>query len=235
MDWEPITLGRSGDSVRRRPDGKAYAKTGDVGEELERLEWLAAIGFPAPRVLEFDGSTLIMTAVPGVPLSALPITSAGAGLAAALSMLGSLHEIPIADCPFDARIAIVLAQAQGRVTAGLVDEIDFDDVRRGASPAALLTQLMADAPLAAELEATDLVVTHGDACLPNLMIDPETLHPTGIIDVGRLGIADRHQDLALLTRSAGDADLNPAFAALRIDAALDPWRVEFYRLLDEFF
>ena len=236
-DWEPVTLGRSGDGVWRSPDGAAYAKQGDVGDECDRLLWLASIGFPAPRVLDFEESTstLVMTAIPGVPLSALPAGSAAGGLAAGLSMLRSLHDIPVGDCPFDARLEVAVLLAQKNVADGLVDEGDFDVVRRGASASRLLTELLADVPRASELEATDLVVTHGDACLPNLIVDPDTLRPTGILDVGRLGTADRHQDLALLTRSAGDAALNPAFASLVVDDPMDPWRLEFYRLLDEFF
>jgi hypothetical protein len=34
---------------------------------------------------------------------------------------------------------------------------------------------------------------------------------------------------------SGDAVLNPAFASIVIDLPMDPWRLEFYRLLDEFF
>jgi aminoglycoside phosphotransferase len=56
-DWEPVTLGRSGDGVWHSPDASAYAKQGDVGGECDRLLWLASIGFPAPRVLDFEVSS----------------------------------------------------------------------------------------------------------------------------------------------------------------------------------
>jgi aminoglycoside phosphotransferase len=86
------------------------------------------------------------------------------------------------------------------------------------------------------------VVCHGDACLPNFLLDPDSLAVTGMIDVHRLGVADRHLDLALATRSISDTTLNPAYGAPAAEAMLaaygraaDPWRLHFYALLDEFF
>ncbi|HEY7816158.1 MAG TPA: phosphotransferase, partial [Nakamurella sp.] len=86
----------------------------------------------------------------------------------------------------------------------------------------------------------DPVVCHGDLCLPNVLADAHTGRITGVIDLGRLGVADRHQDLALATRSLGPA--NPQFGP---DAAqvfltayglpVEPALLAFYRLLDEFF
>ncbi len=127
--------------------------------------------------------------------------------------------------------------------AGLVDEDDFDDVRRGRTATDLLTELLASTDEMARREAGDLVVCHGDVCLPNVLVDPATYLVTGIIDVGRLGVADTHQDLAPVTRSL-EAPINPAFGPDRAAAFLgnhqradrvDPERIGFYRLLDEFF
>lgn len=73
-----------------------------------------------------------------------------------------------------------------------------------------------------------------------MLIDPETLTVTGIVDVGRLGVADRHLDLALLTGSLASTDLNPTYGPELADwiadrTGADPWRIEYHRLLDEFF
>ncbi|VCW27810.1 strA_3_AF024602 [Escherichia coli] len=43
---------------------------------------------------------------------------------------------------------------------------------------------------------------HGDPCMPNFMVDPKTLQCTGLIDLGRLGTADRYADLALMIANA---------------------------------
>jgi streptomycin 3"-kinase len=82
--------------------------------------------------------------------------------------------------------------------------------------------------------AHDLVVCHGDACLPNFLFDPDTLALTGVIDVGRLGIADRYADLALA--KAQLADVWPVgsgrfFTAYGLSEP-DDRRLDFYLLLD---
>jgi aminoglycoside 3'-phosphotransferase-1 len=60
---------------------------------------------------------------------------------------------------------------------------------------------------------------------------------TGCIDVGRLGVADRYQDIAILwqnLREFGD-DAAARFLAGYGIAALDGERLEFHRCLDELF
>lgn len=103
--------------------------------------------------------------------------------------------------------------------------------------------------LLAELERTapapgreDLAVCHGDLCVPNVLLDPRRLAVTALIDLGRLGVADRAADLAVAARSLADTRLNPQYgerSAARFLARYggpvpDASRLAFYRLLDEF-
>jgi aminoglycoside phosphotransferase len=104
--------------------------------------------------------------------------------------------VDIRDCPFDRRLDTMIAEAQVRVERQLVDEDDFDDERRGMSAQILHHQLQSTRP-----KNEDLVMVHGDYCLPNILLHPQTLALTGFIDWGRSGIADRYQDLALAARS----------------------------------
>ncbi len=149
----------------------------------------------------------------------------------------------MASCPFDRGLAVTFAEARGAVAGGHVDAEDFDAERAGRSAESLLAELEAAAPRALAAEADDLVVCHGDPCLPNMLVDPDTLRPTGFVDLGRLGVADRHLDLALVTRSVRHPDLNQQFGVADLRAlwsaygrsADDEERLAFYRLLDEFF
>ncbi len=78
-------------------------------------------------------------------------------------------------------------------------------------------------------------MTHGDYCLPNVVLRDGAV--AGFIDVGRAGVADRHQDFACAARSIaynyGEQFVAPFFEAYGM--APDPARIAFYQLLDEFF
>ncbi|MFC7330915.1 APH(3') family aminoglycoside O-phosphotransferase [Marinactinospora rubrisoli] len=246
--WQRVTAGASGAQVwrfsrRRTRYVKLDTDHAALAAEAERSAWLAEVGIGAPEVLEFDGRDgvywLVSTAVPGRSLAQPWPAHHRAPVVAALARFARhLHDLPIADCPFDRRLAVTVPEAESRVAAGLVDPGDFDAERRGRTPEDLLAELHAGVP-----ESEDLVVCHGDMCLPNVLVDPATLEWTGVVDVGRLGVADRHTDLALAGRSLADTDLNPAFGAPFARAFLEHYgghlvseeRLAFFRLLDEFF
>lgn len=145
--------------------------------------------------------------------------------------LRGLHALPVAACPFDQRLASRVQVAQARIEAGLVDADDFDDERLGQSPQQVFAELCSTQP-----DHEDLVVSHGDACLPNLMAVEGRF--SGFIDCGRLGVADRYQDLALAARSLVYNFDNTRWVAplfKRYGMVADERRLAFYRLLDEFF
>jgi kanamycin kinase/aminoglycoside 3'-phosphotransferase-2 len=85
--------------------------------------------------------------------------------------------------------------------------------------------------------------THGNWCLPNVVLDPETARVTGLLDTGRVGRADRYPDLALMSRSLRSGELNPQYGNELADHyltrcghdAADEDKLGFYALVDEFF
>lgn len=238
--FEPILLGRSSAAVYRLihpQQATLFLKLGAAGTlvaEARRLGWLAG-RLPVPEVHHFIQTPthdyLLLSAIPGVeasdPSQAADLPAMIRGLAAGLRLL---HALPIDDCPFDETFPSKLARVHQRVAAGLINTDDFDEERQGKDVEELLAELLAKAPA-----QEDLVFTHGDYCLPNILLQGDQL--CGFIDLGRAGVGDRYQDLALAARSLAynfGAEWVPhLFAAYEIEP--DEAKIHFYQLLDEFF
>jgi streptomycin 3"-kinase len=249
-DWLPVGTGESGDRVFRRGDGAAYAKvaTGErvalLDGERRRTAWLAATGIPCPAVLDWmeeEGSACLVTAaVPGVPASALSGPELARAWPAIARLVGALHDLPVTGCPFERRLATMFRLAEDVVARGAVNPDFLDSVDRGTSPAVLLGRLRDELPRRLAAEPGDLVVCHGDACLPNILLDPDTLRCTGLIDLGRLGVADRYADLSLLVANARESWDSPDQARTAFDTLFsllalphpDRERLDFYLRLD---
>ncbi|MDO8913943.1 MAG: aminoglycoside 3'-phosphotransferase [Phenylobacterium sp.] len=234
--------GQSGDLVARC--GDAFVKVTQrshvwnsqaLEREAEVLRWLAGRA-PVPRVLWFgqvdDDLALVTLTAPGTAVSHVGEPEAEAALVATIATLAALHATPIADCPFDLRLSIKLAEAQARVEGGAVDETDFDPERLGLTVQQAWDQLTATLPV-----TEDPVLAHGDASLPNFVWNGGA--QVTLIDVGRFGVADRYQDLSLFLRSARrnhpHVDAVHLLARHYRLADLDQARLDFYRFLDEFF
>ncbi|WP_367616932.1 APH(3') family aminoglycoside O-phosphotransferase [Pseudomonas muyukensis] len=240
---EAQTLGKSGATVlrvRRQAGADLFVKAepvtalAELPGEISRLRWMAQHGQPVPHIIDVATERgwhwLLMSAVPGRCLEATATQAPRATVLLLAEALRQLHRLPVEQCPFDHALAARVRLAQARMLEGLVDEDDFDPLRLGRSAADVFAEMLAARP-----REEDRVVTHGDACLANLMAADGRF--TGFIDCGRLGVADRWQDLALATRDIaadlGEQWVQPFLAAYGLPD--DPGKNRFYRLLDEFF
>ncbi|WP_156755497.1 aminoglycoside 3'-phosphotransferase [Actinokineospora pegani] len=209
--------------VKTTPPRREQDRRFHPAGEAQRLEWLRGKGFPVPEVVEVGGhdslSWLVTLAVPGVPASTV---DKGLVLGPVAELARELHAVE--DCPFDLSLPAARAWAATATERGLVDLDDLDPAHAGWSAADLLAEL--DATPAPE---EDLVTCHGDLGADNVLVDPGTGRVTGLIDVGRLGRADRWRDLSLLVRDLGPGVLT------EYGTAEDAQRLHFYLLLDEFF
>jgi aminoglycoside phosphotransferase len=204
-------------------------------QEIDVMRWLVERA-RTPAILWAGaceaGYGLVSQAASGTPVSHVAEDQARAALIATVETLAALHALPSADCPFDRTLAARFPMAQAQVEAGLVDEDDFDDERAGWTAPQALVHARATAPA-----SEDLVLTHGDASLPNF-IWAEGGAVT-LLDLGRFGLADRYQDLAIFLRSAKRNHPHIDAPALLREhyplAQIDETACEFYRLLDEFF
>lgn len=205
----------------------------DLVGEAARLTWLRAQGIPVPEVLECQPGLLVTAEVPGrTAAEPWPVEARPRVVEALARLSRALHCLPIHDCPFDRRLEGVVPQA----LAADPDLDNLDAGRKGWTRQRLVQELLASRPA-----SEDLVVCHGDPCLTNVLLDPDMVEVTGVIDTGRLGVADRWSDLAIATRSLA-SNQNSQFgpwAATQYLAdygiEVDERKVDFYRLLDEFF
>ncbi|WP_235399905.1 MULTISPECIES: phosphotransferase [Stutzerimonas stutzeri subgroup] len=129
--------------------------------------------------------------MPGENLSSSP-HGPGKKVAIIADVLRTLHALDLSTCPSDHRADHRIRRALARMDAALVD-----DDHHGLSSNELFARLRQQRPAVEEL-----VVTHGDACLANFMVDKRRF--SGLIDCRRWGVADRYQDLTLTCRDVAE-------------------------------
>ena len=242
--WTRITIGESpADTFRLDQTGRPsiYLKVSpvlrqrDLLREKERIDWLRG-RMPVPEVLAYETDCrdeyLVLSPMPGLDAATLTGDRPTEDLVRLLAAgLRAIHAVPIEECPFDMSLDRTIEEAGRNVVRGLVDEADFDDERRGRSAEEMFEELLARKPA-----EEDLVFAHGDYCLPNVMIDGEEV--AGFVDWGRAGIADRYKDIALVVRSLEyntGKDLRTMFLDAYGLSSPDADRIEYYKLLDDFF
>ena len=245
-EWARDNVGESGGAVYRlhgKPDAPdLFLKHGygsvadDVTDEMIRLRWLAR-HIPVPAFKGFvamqDEAWLLMTALPGQTayqyLEARPDAHVVI-VDAFAAFLRRIHAIPVSECPFNSDHAFRLARARDRIDAGVVQEDDFDDEREGWTAEQVWEAMQRLLPM-----QPDPVVTHGDFSLDNiLMVNGEVI---GCIDVGRVGIADRYQDLAILWNCLGEFGVSLQDRLLEQYGVpkVDECKLQFHLMLDELF
>lgn len=159
----------------------------------------------------------------------------------ATDTLRAMWSIDVSTCHVNNTLSNKLKLAEYRVVHNLVDMENCQPDTYGVggrfrNPKELLKWLYDNQP------KEDLVVTHGDFGLPNIFWDGREAK---VIDVGRGGVADRYQDIAILFRSLkdningtygtyyGTLDVNMFVSALGFIPDWD--KIDYYILLDELF
>jgi streptomycin 3"-kinase len=244
--WTRVTSGESGAAVFRSPDGRQYAKSvppeheSELAGERDRVAWLATTGIPGPTVLDWhaggDGAYLVTSTVDGIPADQVPAAMLRGAWPAITEQVRALHALPIGDCPFSRDLAQMWAIAADVVARGAVNTGFLPVEQQRTPPPELLARLATQLDTRLAQEPDDTVVCHGDLCLPNIVLNPDTLTVAGFIDLGRLGRADRHADIALLLANARETwpteaeALDEAFAGDY--GTVDDERRRFYLHLD---
>lgn len=211
-EWTNIRNGESGDAVYRRNDATVFAKIAGADRkaalegERDRLLWLEERGVACPRVIEWrdDEACLLTSAVEGVPASELSGDDLWKAWPSIVEALGTLHRLDTRTCPFDRGLATMLPNARDVVARDAVNPDFLSVADRAFDAKTLLALVETEAPLRLSEEAGHEVVCHGDATMPNVMIDPVGLDCTGFVDLGRMGTADPYVDFSLMLANAGE-------------------------------
>ena len=239
-EWREVSR-HPGNSVMYRLSGSAgggcYLKIVRLGwtpsaqAEAERTAW--ARGFlPVPRVLRHGvtetSGWLLTEAIDGIDATHASLRADVEGLVDRLARgLDRFHSAPADACPFQFRIADALRHVRQRLETGQIDPArDFHSEFAALTADAAVAELERTAP-----EAEDVVVCHGDYCVPNILLRDDAV--VGFVDLGELGVADRWWDLAVATWSLGwnfGAGYEDRFLAA-YGVRRDEHRLRFYRLL----
>lgn len=247
--WLSVVRGASGATVLHDPLRDRYAKVllapqaDGLVTERDRIAWLSSTDIPSASLLDWrvtkTGGCLITRAVPGVPADRLTADALKCAWPAIIDVVRELHSIPVGQCPFDGGLATMMPVARAIVAENRVHAEFLPKELQGISPTAILTELEEELPERLAQERTERVVCHGDLCLPNVLIDPDTSEVTGLIDLGRLGHADPYVDIAVLLASAREIWPDETTArradhdfAQQYGIDLSPGRLWFYRRLD---
>lgn len=247
--FEKNKVGMSGSQVLVFDDMvlKIQARSEETENEVNACRWLGK-RLPVPEILVYttagDTAYCLMSRMQGKMLcDPFYMDRPGLLLDLAARALEHLWTVDVADCLFDSTLDEKLRIAEQNVEAGHVDLTNTEPETFGehgfSSPKELLEWLKAHRP------PEDLVLTHGDFCLPNIFARGEQV--TGYIDLGRMGIADRWQDVAICCRSLKDNfegrynggrayfGFSPELLLERLGIEENQEKLTYYILLDELF
>lgn len=241
-EWYEILIGCSESRVFRLENSLRQtlylkispANSSMLRQEKERLDWLSG-KLSVPEVLDFfvfeHKNYLLMSEIVGVNSHEIVFQGNEREIIHQLvAGLKQIYGLPIESCPFEMRLDHKIKLAEERMRKGLVDENDFDEERTGRTAESLFAELLQTRP-----GDEDLVFTHGDFCLPNIIYKSGLI--SGFVDLGNAGVADKYQDIALLARSLkhnfGTEAAEILFETMNIKPNAE--KIRFYTLLDEFF
>lgn len=246
--FEIDNIGMSGASVYLYDDMvlKVESLSFESENEYKMMQWLNA-KLPVPKIIEHTISNklsyILMNKCAGKMASSDILMAKPQLLSELLAeTLYQIWHVDVSNCPTDNSLCKKLKQAEYRVTNGMVDvnlcEAETFDNEGFRDPEALLYWLQTNIP------PEEAVLSHGDLCLPNVFFNDGKL--SGLIDLGRCGIADKWCDIAICYRSIRN-NYNGTYTGKQI-AGFDEvmffdalqikpdWeKIRYYLLLDELF
>lgn len=247
--YETDSIGESGSTVLLFEDMvlKIEKSSPQADNEHGVMEWLDG-KLPVPKVIAFAKENgynyLLMSRLEG-EMSCLErnLQSIEETVIAIADGLKMLWSVDIGNCPYINNLDVKLKAAKYNIENDLVDMDDFNEDTLGEGGFKDVDELY-DFLLNNRPEE-DLVFSHGDYCLPNIFIKGGEV--SGFLDLGKTGIADRWQDIALCVRSLkynichfrglseNDYQKYKALLYSRLGIKENEQKLRYYILLDELF
>lgn len=241
-------IGMSGNQVLIFDDMvlKIEEKSASIEQQVQMMQWLEE-KLLVPKVIAYEEengkSYLLMSKIGGVMSCETYYLEHPQELLEALaSGLKMLWEVDVKGCPCIRDVSTVLKEARVRVENNLVDMENVEPTTFGEGgfegPQHLLEWLENNRP------SFEPVLSHGDYCLPNIFLENGKIN--GFIDLGRTGVGDKWNDIALCYRSLKHnfdgtyggkvyKDFKPDLLFEKLGIEPDWEKINYYLLLDELF
>ncbi len=244
-DWHKVNIGWSRSKIyklTRKNKSTLFLKinrySGDLffNHEYDMLSWLKG-KVSVPDIIyhskNSDNEFLLLTEILGeVSYEVFSRSDIEANLKILAKGLQIFHTLPLGNCPNKIDLDTMIQHAKERLEQGKINSKNFDVRWKHKTPYELFEDVKRLIP-----RRIEKVVTHGDYCLPNVMIHEGEL--SGFVDLGCAGINDRYYDLAAITWSIsynfGEKWLPFFFENYGINYdEIDRERLLFYQMLNEF-
>ncbi|MHA1953021.1 MAG: APH(3') family aminoglycoside O-phosphotransferase [Candidatus Heimdallarchaeaceae archaeon] len=242
-DWEVNSIGCSKTEVYKlvKKNQTAYLKINkpesnfNLEKENAVLRWLEG-KLPVPKVIFFsryeDREYLLISEIQGkASFEASSDEVKRQNIKILAEGLKKIHGMDPAGCPISNTPDILIQIAKSKLESKEMNNSKFDKRWRDKSPEELYQEILKNKP-----KEFDLVFSHGDYCLPNIIIENGDLN--GFIDWSYGGINDRYFDFAAVAWSIGynfgEEWIKYFFEDYGVEE-IDWNRLRFFQMLNEFF
>ena len=243
FDWSVITAGCSKTEIFKlsKDDQTLYLKVNkpdfifNLENEKTILNWIKD-KLPVPEVIlfnNFEGKEfLLISEIEGkVSFETKSNEEKRLTIKILADGIKRIHAVDVEECPINYSPDILLQSAKDRIEKGLVKNNDFDERWKNKTVEELFDEILQLKP-----DNYELVFTHGDYCLPNIIINNGKL--SGFIDLIFAGINDKYFDFAAIVWSIGYNFGSEWVKYFFEDYGLNniDWdRIKFYQMLNDFF
>ena len=235
--------GRLGDKIGRFEDAEhnfVYLKsgTGVSGDSLELeaevLKWLTGKGITIPQILDFgydeDRVYLLISGVKGQPPYKYKEREKDELLKITAQALRTFHQVDMTGSESLNNLNKDLQKIDRYLKLGVIILEDFKMANEGKTPEEVFDFLKLEK---GKFEAN--VLTHGDFCLPNILLDSDNF---GIIDLGACGPGDKYKDLSSMEvsikRNFGAEWVSVFNQHYDPNLIMDKDKIRYFQLIDQF-